>query len=165
MRLFCLLVLALFVFCSKKELKHPPIHSDIGYNSPIEGSPEPIRRTPIARPVPPASKTITVSTADTVWFGYNSAKLTPAAQARLKKIALTLQGTITLYGGCSPEGSIAYNDILGMKRAQSVKAFLLHRVNGFVDFTCQSYGKTHLTGDYSKDRRCEIVSHGVIQTL
>lgn len=102
-----------------------------------------------------------------VYFNYDSAALTPAAQEILKKKAAFLEKykdvAVTVEGHCDERGTNEYNLALGERRAESAKNFLLDLGLAASRFTTVSYGeeKPAATGGneeaWAKNRRAHFV--------
>jgi outer membrane protein OmpA-like peptidoglycan-associated protein len=160
MRLFLtLLLIGLFFGCSKKVTQLPPATNG-GFITDTVGPVTVTQAPPVVQPpvVYPEQQRIAVPISDTVWFDFNSSVLRPEAQHVIDSIARALTGQITLWGGCSPEGSYEYNLDLGKRRAEAVQTEMQKYMTGFVDIIADSYGKTHLvdSANYPVNRRVEI---------
>jgi peptidoglycan-associated lipoprotein len=102
-----------------------------------------------------------------VYFNYDSAALTPAAQEILKKKAAFLEKykdlSVTVEGHCDERGTNEYNLALGERRAESAKNFLADLGLAASRFTTVSYGeeKPFATGSneeaWAKNRRAHFV--------
>jgi outer membrane protein OmpA-like peptidoglycan-associated protein len=111
----------------------------------------------------------TVLTDDKVKFGFDTADLSPEAQAALDQFAQQLKGEnksvyIEIQGHTDNVGSEKYNEELGLLRAEAVRRYLnqkhglpLHRINVI------SYGETAAVADNgnrdgrSQNRRVALV--------
>jgi peptidoglycan-associated lipoprotein len=104
-------------------------------------------------------------------FPFDSASTYAQDHEQLAALAACLNApgmrerTITLVGRADPQGSDAYNEQLGMKRALAIKAHLIE--NGIVEGRIQvlSEGERAATGDtpdYSAghDRRVDVIVRG-----
>lgn len=99
--------------------------------------------------VPGSSADFQASVPDTVYFEFNRADLTPEARAILDQQAAWLlanmQTTVDIQGHTDAVGSNAYNDALGLRRANAVEAYLIaagvadDRMNSVL-----SYGESQL---------------------
>lgn len=102
-----------------------------------------------------------------VYFYFDSAALTPAAQELLKKDAAILQKysdvSITLEGNCDERGTNEYNLALGERRAESVKNFLIDLGIAASRLKTVSYGEEkpvdpgHNEEAWAKNRRTHLV--------
>ena len=102
-----------------------------------------------------------------VYFDYDSAALTPAAQEILKKKAVSLNKysnvSMTIEGHCDERGTNEYNLALGERRAESAKKFLVDLGLASSRFTTISFGeeKPKATGQYeaswAENRRTDII--------
>lgn len=102
-----------------------------------------------------------------VYFNYDSAALTPAAQEVLKKKAAFLEKykdvSVTIEGHCDDRGTNEYNLALGERRADSAKNFLIDLGLATSRLTTVSYGeeKPVATGSdedsWAKNRRAHFV--------
>ncbi|MBU1181516.1 MAG: peptidoglycan-associated lipoprotein Pal, partial [Proteobacteria bacterium] len=102
-----------------------------------------------------------------VYFYYDSAALTPAAQELLKKDAAILEKysdvSITLEGNCDERGTNEYNLALGERRAESAKKFLIDLGIAASRLKTVSYGEEkpvdtgHNEDAWSKNRRTHFV--------
>ncbi|MDR3499620.1 MAG: OmpA family protein [Parvibaculum sp.] len=84
----------------------------------------------------------------TIYFGFNKYNLTQEAQAVVAEIAKTSISSFAVVGHTDTVGSNAYNDALGLRRANSVAGAL--KANGKSTCSVSSDGKTNLavkTGD------------------
>lgn len=98
-----------------------------------------------------------------VYFDFNKSNLTSSAKEILVRQAEFLKSkacgiTITVHGGCDERGTREYNDVLGQRRAQSVKNFLCSNGIDQSRITVVSNGKDHPISqgcteeDYQKNR-------------
>ena len=106
----------------------------------------------------------------TVYFAFDSYKLLPAEIAKIDSILLfkdSLQNfTIGVWGHTDNVGSVAYNEILALKRASSVKSYLVKK--GITDslIIVKSYGKNQPVANNSSllerklNRRAEVIITG-----
>jgi peptidoglycan-associated lipoprotein len=102
-----------------------------------------------------------------VFFDYDSAELSPAAQAALNENAALMKRyptwTITIEGHCDERGSAEYNLALGERRAVSARAYLLSLGVGSDRLRTISYGKEFPfdpgtdEASWSKNRRAHFV--------
>jgi peptidoglycan-associated lipoprotein len=113
------------------------------------------------------AEAIKVLTNEDVYFNYDSAALTPAAQAVLKKKVAYLEKykdlSITIEGHCDERGTNEYNLALGERRAESAKNFLVDIGLAASRFTTISYGEEKPVAtvndeeSWSKNRRAHFV--------
>jgi outer membrane protein OmpA-like peptidoglycan-associated protein len=64
--------------------------------------------------------------------------------------------TAELQGNCDQKGSVAYNNRLGLKRAQQVKQILIDKGIEAKRLSTVSFGKKYASGYDSGDRRVDI---------
>jgi peptidoglycan-associated lipoprotein len=80
-----------------------------------------------------------------IYFDFDKASLTPAAQDNLLRKAEWLREnsdvTVTIEGHCDSRGTNEYNLALGDRRAESAKAFLVDLGIGAARITTISYGE------------------------
>ena len=99
----------------------------------------------------------------TVYFPYDSSDLSFATRRALRKNAKWIKNNnkasrIELEGHCDPMGSEAYNIGLGLRRAQSVKTFLMSLGVPASSFSIVSYGEERpISSDNSRNRRVNFV--------
>ena len=86
--------------------------------------PEPVRPTPSG-----PAKLVEIDELQPVYFDYDKYDLRPDAVAVLKKNLVWLKAnpneTVTIEGHCDERGSEQYNQVLGEKRANSVRGWLV----------------------------------------
>jgi len=102
-----------------------------------------------------------------IYFLYNSAALSPAAQEALGRKAEWLRSypnvSVIIEGHCDERGTNAYNMALGDRRAESVKAFLANLGISRSRMTTISYGEErpavqgHSEAAWSKNRRAHFI--------
>ena len=102
-----------------------------------------------------------------VYFAFDSAKITPAAERILAANAAWLkshpQRTATVEGNCDERGSREYNLALGQRRADAVKAWLVNHGVAAASIGTASFGEENPvcrgTGEscWSRNRRADIV--------
>jgi outer membrane protein OmpA-like peptidoglycan-associated protein len=97
----------------------------------------------------------------TILFNFDSAELTPDAQATLKAAALTIREhqeyLVDIYGFTDTVGSAAYNLALGQRRANSVMRSLVDMAPGQLSrFAAVSYGEEKPAGDNASSRRVVV---------
>ena len=104
----------------------------------------------------PAAQEVEHDLEKTVYFDFNKSTLTPEAKRRLDHLAKKLVGvmdkhhhhrhnpgpTITIVGFADRIGNSAYNDKLAMKRAESVRAYLVAKGVKTRKIEVRSLGKT-----------------------
>jgi peptidoglycan-associated lipoprotein len=77
-----------------------------------------------------------------------------------KAIAANQKPAVTIEGYCDPVGTSEYNMALGMRRAESAKAYLVKLGADMNMFSTISYGEEKLVtqdkAQYELDRRCEF---------
>ncbi|MBW2442021.1 MAG: peptidoglycan-associated lipoprotein Pal [Deltaproteobacteria bacterium] len=107
-----------------------------------EPQPEPEKEEP---PPPVVSKTPDVIMQEDIYFDFDKATLTPAAQDNLLRKAEWLREnsdvTVTIEGHCDARGTNEYNLALGDRRAESAKAFLVDLGIAASRITTISYGE------------------------
>ena len=93
----------------------------------VAAAPEPKPEPVVVAPPPPVPKKVTF-TADSL-FGFDKSTVRPEGKQALDKFATELKGTdygvITVTGHTDRIGSHAYNAKLSMRRAESVKSYLV----------------------------------------
>ncbi len=104
-----------------------------------------------------------VDSEKTVYFDYNSSKLTAHAKHHLDHLAHRLRAeakamgkhakapTITIVGYADRMGSASYNEKLALRRARSVRAYLLSKGVHAKKVVVRSLGKTEPKADCSAD--------------
>jgi peptidoglycan-associated lipoprotein len=104
--------------------------------------PEPKKEEP---PPPVAYKAPGVVMQEDIYFDFDKATLTPAAQDNLLRKAEWLREnsdvTVTIEGHCDARGTNEYNLALGDRRAESAKAFLVDLGIAASRITTISYGE------------------------
>ena len=104
-----------------------------------------------------------ISGLSTVFFAYDSSSLSNSTKEQLKQNAEWIQNTsnvsrVELEGHCDSMGSEAYNIGLGLRRAQTVKTFLISLGISEDRFSIVSYGEERpLSEDNSRNRRVNFV--------
>jgi peptidoglycan-associated lipoprotein len=106
-------------------------------------------------------------TVQTVHFDFDSAALSAEAKEALKKVADYLDkdkgASLIIAGHCDERGSQAYNTVLGLKRAEAVKAALVELGVDAARLTTESFGEDkpldpgHDEAAWAKNRRSEFV--------
>ncbi len=108
-----------------------------------EPQPEPKKEEPA--PAPVAQKMSDVIMQEDIYFDFDKATLTPAAQDNLLRKAEWLREnsdvTVTIEGHCDDRGTNEYNLALGDRRAESAKAFLVDLGIAASRITTISYGE------------------------
>jgi peptidoglycan-associated lipoprotein len=116
---------------------------------------------------PPASPKVEWNLA-TIHFDFDKADIRPGDATILqgnydqfqKAIAGNQKPAVTIEGYCDPIGTSEYNMALGMRRAESAKAYLVKLGADMNMFSTISYGEEKLVtqdkAQYELDRRCEF---------
>ena len=116
----------------------------------VDASPAPMAKEepkpePKAEPAPVAYKAPGVIMQEDIYFDFDRASLTPAAQDNLLRKAEWLREnsdvTVTIEGHCDARGTNEYNLALGDRRAESAKAFLADLGISSMRLTTISYGE------------------------
>jgi len=116
----------------------------------VDASPEPMaKEEPKAEPKQeepaPVYKAPGVIMQEDIYFEFDKATLTPAAQDNLLRKAEWLREnpdtTVTIEGHCDSRGTNEYNLALGDRRAESAKAFLVDLGISASRLTTISYGE------------------------
>jgi peptidoglycan-associated lipoprotein len=142
-------------------------------------APAPVKETPIATPPavpedPMASRSVDDLNRDSpfkpVFFGYDSAELTPEARQILDTNSTTLKTytswTITVEGHCDERGTAEYNLALGERRAVAAQSYLVSLGIPASRIRTVSYGKEfpfdpgHDEAAWARNRRAHIVITG-----
>jgi peptidoglycan-associated lipoprotein len=153
--------------CPKKE-PEKTAPAPIPAPAPVaQKAPEPVK--PSTEDIKAREKAAVIQelTAEDVYFDYDSAALTPAAQETLKKKSAHLAKysdiSTTIEGHCDERGTNEYNLGLGERRAESAKKFLIDLGIAASRFTTVSYGEEkpvdpgHNEEAWSKNRRAHFV--------
>ena len=138
--------------------------------------PEPVAEPTVVPPEPVRDDAIRSASLDDlnrnsplkpVFFGYDSADISPDAQAALDANAALLKKnqtwTITIEGHCDERGSAEYNLALGERRAVAARAYLLSLGISADRLRTVSYGKEfpfdpgHDEAAWAKNRRAHFV--------
>ena len=86
-----------------------------------------------------------------VYFNTDSSRLSPKAKAKLDRVAqemLRRDYVVAVVGGhADSRGSIAYNELLAKRRANSVKSYLMARGVRASALTAKSFGELEPIGD------------------
>jgi len=133
----------------------------------VQKAPEPVKPSPEEIRARDKAAAMQALVNEDVYFYYDSAALTPAAQEILKKQAAILEKysdvSITIEGNCDERGTNEYNLALGERRAQSVKNFLSDLGLAASRLKTVSYGEEkpvdpgHNEAAWSKNRRAHFV--------
>ena len=113
----------------------------------VDASPEPMaKEEPKAEPEEAATVAASgIIMQEDIYFQFDSATLTPAAQDNLLRKAEWLREnsdvTVTIEGHCDARGTNEYNLALGDRRAESAKAFLGDLGISSMRLTTISYGE------------------------
>ena len=112
----------------------------------VDASPEPAAKAePQKEAAPIAYNTPDVIMQEDIYFDFDRATLTPAAQDNLLRKAEWLRensdATLTIEGHCDVRGTNEYNLALGDRRAESAKAFLVNLGIAVSRVTTISYGE------------------------
>lgn len=118
--------------------------------------PEPV---PVEEPAPAAMNLATI------YFDFDKYDIRPGDARILQGNADQLKGktgrSVTIEGHCDPIGTSEYNMALGMRRAESAKAYLVKLGLSPAMFSTISYGEERLvTQDearFEMNRRCEFI--------
>ncbi|MCS6812336.1 MAG: OmpA family protein, partial [Cyanobacteria bacterium] len=129
---------------------------------PLSPSPPALSPSPSAPPPP----SLRLQVPRRVHFALDRSDISPASAALLDQVITVLRQhpmiVIDLEGHTDPRASDAYNQALGLRRAQSVRNYLLRRgidparltIRSLGESRRRSQGNTRL--DYARDRRVEI---------
>jgi OmpA-OmpF porin, OOP family len=155
--------------CPKKEPeKMAPAPAPVSAPAPVfQKSPEPVKLS--AEDIKAKEKAAAMQELMTedVYFDYDSAALTPAAQEILKKKSASLEKysdiSTTIEGHCDERGTNEYNLGLGERRAESAKKFLIDLGIAASRFATVSYGEEkpvdpgHNEEAWTKNRRAHFI--------
>jgi peptidoglycan-associated lipoprotein len=102
-----------------------------------------------------------------IYFGYDEARLTPAARAILEAKASALRANphvrLIIGGHTDERGSDEYNLALGMRRAKAAQSYLVRLGVSGVRLQTESYGEEraaalgHDERSYAANRRAEFL--------
>jgi peptidoglycan-associated lipoprotein len=180
-----ILLVSLSVACADKKPPvarpiQPPDTSEVGAAPMSPSGPvTPVREAPLT-PTPAltedalAGRSVDDLNRDSpfkpVFFGYDSAELTPEARAILDENSTTLKTytswVITVEGHCDERGTAEYNLALGERRAVSAQSYLVSLGIPASRIRIVSYGKEfpfdpgHDEGAWGRNRRAHIVITG-----
>jgi len=153
----CLVALGLSVGCSKKNKVTDPVSAT---TAGIPGT-SVITGTTVQAP------TQTGFVPQTIYFGYDLARLSSDAQTSLDSLANFMRGAPTanleVEGHCDERGSTEYNIALGMRRAQAVTDYLVNSGVSPSQINPVSYGEERPSqvgrgeSSWSANRRAEFV--------
>ena len=148
-----MIVLALFAGCQKKVTKAGPCAKGFDCEQYAVDSPE-VKAPPKVAAVEPAVETPKETAYLPVYFDYDKAVLTQEARQTLLAISPNFKGILVISGHCDERGSDAYNDALGMRRAETAKEYLLQ--HGFKSGLIKtlSFGKRRPVKSNCKDEAC-----------
>jgi len=116
---------------------------------------------------PPAAPKVELNLA-TIHFDFDKSDIRPGDATILqgnydqfqKAIAANQKPAVTIEGYCDPIGTSEYNMALGMRRAESAKAYLVKLGADMNMFSTISYGEEKLVAQdkaqYELNRRCEF---------
>ena len=125
--------------------------------------------TPVvqAAPEPPPTEPIRLQVPNVVHFALDQATISPATAQVLTQIAQVLRDNPTILvqirGYTDPRGTVSYNQELGMRRAISVRNYLLRQGIAPERMTIRSFGEKDPVSpgrtrqDFARDRRVELV--------
>ncbi|MDX2500660.1 MAG: peptidoglycan-associated lipoprotein Pal [Deltaproteobacteria bacterium] len=135
----------------------------------VDASPEPMA-TEESKAEPEEAAPVAASgiiMQEDIYFEFDSATLTPAAQDNLLRKAEWLRenpdATVTVEGHCDDRGTNEYNLALGDRRAESAKSFLIDLGIDPSRLTTISYGEErpvdprHMEEAWDKNRRDHFV--------
>ena len=111
----------------------------------------------------PGSDSGKIKGLETVFFAYDSSTLSDKTKKTLKKNVKWIQNKkrvkrVELEGHCDSMGSEAYNVGLGLRRAQSVKTFLISLGVSADQFSIVSYGEERpISMENARNRRVNFV--------
>jgi len=115
----------------------------------VDASPEPMAKAEPKKAAPKKAAVVyqapSVVMQEDIYFAFDKANLTPAAQDNLLQKAEWLREnddvTVTIEGHCDARGTNEYNLALGDRRAESAKAFLVDLGVAASRITTISYGE------------------------
>ncbi|MFO7666144.1 MAG: peptidoglycan-associated lipoprotein Pal [Desulfobacterales bacterium] len=151
-----------------KETPASPSRSQVTAPAPVvQRAPEPLKISEEEMRAREKAAAMQALMNEDVYFDYDSAALSPAAQEVLRKKAVALNKysniSITIEGHCDERGTNEYNLALGERRAESAKKFLIDLGLAASRFTTISYGEEKPVDAgsneeaWSKNRRAHFV--------
>lgn len=133
-------------------------------------APEPpiVAQAPVALPVEPPPPPAPSPSLEDIYFDYDQSVLRADARTTLEENAKVLRANdgqkIVIEGHCDERGTLAYNLILGERRAQSVKRYLENLGVAASQMQIVSYGKErpfctdHSEACWQSNRRAHFVA-------
>ena len=133
----------------------------------VEPPMEVVREMPIAPPVPPRAPVGQARVVGDVYFDYDRSDIRPEGRSVLQGAMGLLKAeperTLAIEGHCDERGTHEYNLVLGERRAQAVKDYLLQQGINASRFMTTSYGKEqpvcheHAPNCWKRNRRAHLV--------
>jgi peptidoglycan-associated lipoprotein len=133
-----------------------------------ETPPPAIAQAPVALPVEPPPPSAPSPSLEDIYFDYDQSVLRADARTTLEENAKVLRANdgqkIVIEGHCDERGTLAYNLILGERRAQSVKRYLENLGVAVSQMQIVSYGKErpfctdHSEACWQSNRRAHFVA-------
>jgi peptidoglycan-associated lipoprotein len=133
-----------------------------------EPPPPAIAQAPVALPVEPPPPSAQATSLEDIYFDYDQSVLRADARTTLEENAKVLRANdgqkIVIEGHCDERGTLAYNLILGERRAQSVKRYLENLGVAVSQMQIVSYGKErpfctdHSEACWQSNRRAHFVA-------
>ena len=133
-----------------------------------EPPPPAIAQAPVALPVEPPPPSAQAPSLEDIYFDYDQSVLRADARTTLEENAKVLRANdgqkIVIEGHCDERGTLAYNLILGERRAQSVKRYLENLGVAASQLQIISYGKErpfctdHSEACWQSNRRAHFVA-------
>jgi len=150
--IFSLILLASFIGCPKKVVKH---------EEPIPPPEQPT--TPMVQETP-TSQAIQAKLSS-IYFDFDKSDIRIGDADILKTNARVLKdnptANITIEGNCDPVGTAEYNMALGWRRANAAQAYLIKLGVDKARLGAISYGEERLMSqkedEYWQDRRCDFI--------
>lgn len=147
---------------AKPELPPPPR---------VEAQPEPpmevVREAPVASPLPPQTTVPKARVLGDVYFDFNRSDIRPEGRSLLQGAMNILKAergrTLVIEGHCDERGTNEYNLVLGERRAQAVRDYLLQQGVNASRLQTTSYGKEqpvcheHAPSCWKQNRRAHLV--------
>jgi peptidoglycan-associated lipoprotein len=153
--IFSLVLLASFIGCPKKVVKH---------EEPIPPPEQPT--TPVIQePITPV--TLAIQTAlNSIYFDFDKSDIRIGDAGILKTNAQVLKdnptANIIIEGNCDPVGTAEYNMALGWRRANAAQDYLMKLGIEKSRISTVSYGEERLVSqkedEFWKDRRCDFIA-------